>query len=233
MMFARTFTVATLAAGLMVGTAHADMLALYTFPGSGSSADASQDVNADSTASDFQAGAGIQLRASSFAREVESHSRFTDLNGVSQTSEAGAVAEDDYWFFTIEPNSGLVLNLDELLFSHNFGGTTDSGAEWIYFVRSSVDGFASTVGSASVTTEAPSGLSDWPTTSVDLSGVDFQGLTGTTEFRIYVHWNSFPLDAQFGRIDNVQLIGDAVPEPASAAMIGLGGMLFLARRRRA
>ena len=81
------------------------------------------------------------------------------------------------------------------------------------FVRSSIDGYASNIGSTF--TQA------WDTTttgrSIDLSAPAFQDITTATTFRLYIFDSGVDTASNGLRLDNVVLNGDVlvVPEPSS------------------
>jgi hypothetical protein len=121
-------------------------------------------------------------------------------------SEGAAIAAGDYFSFTVTPDSGLGLNLAQLMFDtlHNDtgGGTIDPGAEMMIFVRSSVDNFAANVG--------PTHTQAWNTTTsrtLDLSGADFQDIPVATEFRFYICDSGIDVAKHGARLDNVVLDG--------------------------
>ena len=65
--------------------------------------------------------------------------------------------------------------------------------------------------------------------SLDLTGPAFQGLTSDLTFRLYTTSVGQGSTIQF---DDFQLLGDVVvPEPASFALLGLGGLMLLPRRK--
>src|SRR5690606_319244 len=100
-----------------------------------------------------------------------------------------------------------------------------------FTIRSSVDGFASDLGS--YTQSRTAGVT-WSTTSpvVDLDSVVFEGLS-SVEFRIYLtdatSGNDFYL-----RMDNVVLDGSVlvVPEPSVLSMGAVAAVVLILLRRR-
>ena len=60
--------------------------------------------------------------------------------------------------------------------------------------------------------------------------VDLPGVTSTTEFQVRVHFASGVQEEM--ALDDVLINGTAVPEPSAILLAGLGGVLFLGRRRQ-
>ena len=96
-----------------------------------------------------------------------------------------------------------------------------------YDVRSSIDGFATTLGSDDFANQRSDGFVP---VIIDLSGGDFSNLTTATEFRVYFFTPDAGNSVEF---DNIELNGTvtAIPEPSSSLLVVLGGV-FLARRKR-
>ncbi len=235
-----TFVLTTLsltAAAFLAGDqARADILARYPFD---LSSFASTDAEASSTAAAMSVGSGLSGSSAAGVHTAFSGSQgnpfpspFVRIPGTTG-SEAAAVADNDYFTFTITPNSGLMLNLSSLTLdtAETMGGATTF--EGTIFVRSSVDGFASTLG-LWTQTSVPTG-GGWNARTIDLSGASFQGLATATTFRIYFYDNSDATGdtAAVHRIDNVTLNGTVVPEPSVGALLGLAAVFCGVRRRRA
>lgn len=122
-----------------------------------------------------------------------------------------------YLSFTVTPNPGYVLNLDE--FSFDIARVFSTGVYTVnYEVRSSVDGFAAAVLSGTVTT----GSGVWGNVMTTL-GPSFMNLS-SVEFRLYFTDGN---DSKRNSIllDNITVVGTTVliPEPdAAVAAVGLG-----------
>lgn len=109
----------------------------------------------------------------------------------TSTNAANAIANDCYVYFSLTPESGYKYSLTTLTFNAaRGGGATPRG----YDVRSSADAYAATLGTANLATQRTT----WTSVSIDLSGANFQDVTGTTTFRIYIYApsnvNSIDLD---------------------------------------
>ena len=198
---------------------------------------ASVDTEPNSTADDFTSGIGINLfiktnvgnPAPADAIEIGNGG---DLGGTDPGGdETFAINNDDYYSFTITPESGLSINLDSLTFDfHHTANGIDrpSGAD-AFSLYSSADGFAASLGTATM-----GGADSWHSRSITLSDdASVQQLTAATELRLYV-WQSGKVTSSDHdlSIDNIVLHGEVVPEPASITCLGLVGLMALRRRRQ-
>jgi hypothetical protein len=125
-------------------------------------------------------------------------------------------ANNNYYSFTVTAMSGFVLNLNGANIQIQ-DYATYSGASFV--IRSSLDNYASNIGSVSITTR-----NTWNSDTVNISGAGFNNLNSIT-FHIY------PTDGSGGTsrhlyFDNIILNGIvAVPEPTTWALLGFG-MVF-------
>jgi hypothetical protein len=207
--------------------AEGTVIASYTFAGSSF---ASSDVSLNSTASDLLASgltAGFDATNGNSSPSVAIP---TSTTGASATvTEANAIANEDYFSFTITPtlNPGESLNFTS--FTFDVAGR-NSNSNSLYLLRSSADSYATTLGITGtvVLSAAPS---TWVSQSLDLSDDSIlQGLTAATTFRLYMIDNRG--STAHILLDNVTLNATTVPEPG-AALLGSLGMFALFRRRRA
>jgi len=143
------------------------------------------------------------------------------------TSAALALSNDSYWSMTVTAVSGQSLDVGTLSYEVGKGGASDPRG---YFIRSSVDSFASNIAG----TQLPTGSAVAPAlATVDLSGnAGYQGLS-SVEFRFY-GWS--PNTGRSVDWRNVTLEASSVPEPSGYGVIaglGLLGFALVQRRRQA
>ena len=211
-------------AGLTL-SASAATIASYDF----SSDTSSSDAEANSTANDFAATGGAfgASGRSGFWTNFFTRDGETTLTG------------NNYVGFTVDIDAGYELDLTALSFNYNSNdanGTIAPTATTTFSVRTSADGFASDLSgtySANPDVANSNGAAE-ESASFDLSGASFQNLTGSFEVRIYAELSESSFEF-INRYDNALLTGDTalVPEPGSLALLGLGGLCVLRRRRGA
>lgn len=229
--------IASLAAACVaMSHSHAAVIAEYDF---------NTDLNASTadaniTAGAVTSGAGI----SGSGRSSFSNSLFAQTGATSTASirVGTAIANDDYFSVTMGADSGYYMDLDSITL--DYGYTNNSGSFGVKdlkaYIFSSVDGFVDAgdiLGSEVIQTTVDNNSLQYPGGSpgltVDLSAYSYVWSGGEIEFRIYLADNTNS-SAYVHRIDNVTLNGTVavVPEPSSTALLGLGGLAVLLRRKR-
>ena len=217
--------------------AEADVIANYNF-----SADLSataSDANVTANALTVGAGLGASGRSGSsfslFARASE-----TDAD--NEISIVKAIAAADYFSFTVDVAAGFQMDLTSLSFDAGYTRIGSfEGKRFKTYLLTSIDGFddaGDIIGSETVDVTVNGGSLQYPngTTTNSLAGAQFQGITTSTEFRLYIADDTGVSD-YIHRIDNLVLNGvvsAAVPEPSGLVLLGSGfAALLFARRRRA
>ena len=146
------------------------------------------------------------------------------------STQAAALADDDFFTFTVSPSdSSDVLDLDTLTLTAalQVDGSSDplkNTTMATVYLTSSLDGFADEIDSDTVAAGALESF------SFDLSGTQFNALSSIT-FKLSASDDGND-NADILRLDDVVLNGTVIPEPASLALLGLGGLMLLPRRRR-
>jgi len=134
--------------------------------------------------------------------------------------------DNKYISYTIAPDTGYTLNLDNASFAIR-SNPNILDAE----IRSSLDGFTASLGSGD-------DFSSNGSFSADFSGSEFNTVTSTLEFRIYL-WGYFGSGRVGGVTDNGDIstgvFGTAIPIPepsTTTALLGGVALLIALRRRR-
>ncbi len=241
--------VAALSGLLVANQANAAILASYTFTSSSTSA---TSVDPGVAAGSFTQGAGLtgnissgNPRSGTSTTGNPSAGYFVRPAGVA-TSEAGAVAGDDFLSITLSaPAASEQLSITNLTFdmTHvaNVTGGVGQTLAWSYtaYLRSSDDSYATTLSSVTVNVAAGTQTLNWAGSGRTLGvGGSFPASVDPIEFRLYfaaINSSSGAItdNGTIVRLDNVAVNGAVVvPEPASIAALALGYVGILARRRR-
>lgn len=208
---------AVIACSTMATTA-ATTIATYTLAGNLTDSASAPGI----TASSVVVGAGL----------IEAYTGSGDTEGLGgnlgafgfggSSSLAATITSDNYISFSITPTS--TLDLDELSFSlqanslngtHQYAIFSDYGATPFTNGNQIATGNIGTAGGTFIET-------------VDLSSLT--GITAATEVRIYLYRTGTNTSNSFTKIQDINLT--AVPEPSSAALLGLGGLALILRRRK-
>ena len=199
--------------------AKADTVGLYTFAASSL---ASSDTNPDSTASAITAGAAFTgtVANTTYGNPTPSLAVASTLTTGANT-QAGAVTANQYFSFTLTPNTGTPLSLNSLSFDYANYSTDATFPTEGFVVRSSVDNFAANTAAGVTSAAASNGA--FATSNISLAAAAFQNLTAPIEFRIYIYDGT--TNANRGAaIDNITVTN--VPEPTTYAML-LAGVSFV------
>ena len=168
--------------------------------------------------------------------------RKAGATSTASISVGTAIANDDYFSVTMGADSGYYMDLDSITLDY---GYTNNGAPFGVkdlkaYVFSSFTGFVDAsdiLGSKFIQTTVDDNSLQYPggspSLTVDLSAYSYVWSGGEIEFRIYLA-DTTNNNAYIHRIDNVTLNGvvAAVPEPSSTALLGLGGLALMLRRKR-
>ncbi|MEM6821475.1 MAG: hypothetical protein AAF558_05995 [Verrucomicrobiota bacterium] len=184
------------------------VVARYEFTGDSA---ASTDTDVSSVASDLTVGAGIPALV--YGQGNPNPGAFVDSTDIS-SSQANVLANNEYWEFSVTPTGSF--NLTQLSFDHR--SINNLGAGSSFFVRSSVDSFASDLASYA------GGSFGWTERTVDLTGGGFDSLASVT-FRLY-GVSQFSILGRGFALDNVELQANAVPEP-SALILSASALIIL------
>lgn len=206
--------------GLALPLASANAALIYSF-------DSDVKTPTTDTEAEFNGGAvtavGFTITDSNVGNPAPSIG--TALNQVSNNTSL-----DDYYTFTITNDGGPTYSLSEISFDYQVNHSNVVHTT-TFSLFSEIDSFASPIAEFTYDGSASSAFLN---TGAIALGTAFQGLTADTAFRIGVDDNGSNSGVTYARIDNVSLVGgtNVIPEPASLALLGLGGLCLLSRRTR-
>ena len=213
-------------AGICLGTAaHADVIANYDLDYVDPTRTATATTPPTVSSGRYYAEGDTQIYTS------DTHGIRVDGGEPKLATIADSVANEEYGTFAITVDPGLQLNLTSLEIGMQIIRGAD-GEKFTVHLRSSLDSFANDIATATLVGDSNVDTVDGDR-SFDLSDATFQGLAGTTTFRLYLvsDVGSRTEGSNYVRITpDVVLNGTVVPEPATVGLMGLGSLLMLRRR---
>lgn len=206
----------------IAGHSDAAVLAKYDFTGS---VRTSADTDLDSAATILSDGAGWTSTIDTAAAKGNPAPSLSVTSTLTGSTQALAISGNDYYEFTITPNTGFELNLTSLTFDYSrFGG----GLNATFFLRSSADSFSADLGAVSTSSAT------YATATISLSSPAFQNVTSALTFRLYIFDDMGNAD-KGDLVDNVILNGsvvlDPVPEPSTWVSFMAGAALLVGVER--
>lgn len=208
----------------LASTASAVVLAQYGFENSY----AASTVDTGLDASSVSAGSGVSPNPPVFSGTSAVGNRSLAVQGLTETSSADAISTNDYIEFTLTPDGGYTMDLEDI--TVYLQRSNDPGSATTVFARSSLDSFGSTIDTLSSIPVSPSGFANY---SIDLTGSAYQDLTESVTFRLYAFGGNNSSSSL--RFDDLTVNGTAaIPEPATSAILlmGVAAGFALVRRRR-
>jgi len=195
--------------------------------------------NSAGSVDDLDAGDGVSVSGWSFANTASlapfdnnaqmgmPNDNVSKFNGITDaaTTMAPSLGSSGAAFathsFSIIVPTGSVVNLTSVTFDWR-KSTGSANVRWLAFDTSADSGL--------IFSEAGMIRNGFDSEVINLSGATYQGLGGTVTFNFYAGGQgSGDID-----IDTIIVNGDVVPvpEPSGVALLGLGALAFLKRRRR-
>jgi len=128
----------------------------------------------------------------------------------------GALDTGKYFTFTLDAKDGYAINFSSFEYRAQRSNTGPTS----FAFRSSIDGFTTNIGSPTATGA-----------TIDLTAPQFQHLTNPIEFRLY-GYDSGSGNGTFS-VNDYTFNGtvEAVPEPGTLALVGVGSLLMLGHAR--
>jgi hypothetical protein len=198
-----------------VNSVRAATLGLYNFDGNVLTP---SSVDSNLTLSDFSVGSGISANSGGFANGSSGRA----INYQNWTT-ATSIDTNDYYEFTVTPNSNIETTLDSLAFDARRSNTGPQNIEF----RSSLNSYSSSLSANSLND------TNFSTFTTTLPSASFTNLTSPVTFRIYGY--SASGTAGTFRLDNVTLYGSTAAVPfefsPSLGLLLVGACWGLKRRQ--
>jgi hypothetical protein len=141
------------------------------------------DFAPSTTAANINGGTATSNLLSSFTRGAAGYASDSVSSAgpaTNATSAATAITNGSYFFVTITPAAGFSMSLTTLTINMARGGSATPRG---YDIRSSIDSFAASLGTADLLTQRTT----WTAVSIDLSAAGFQNVITSITFNIYVY----------------------------------------------
>lgn len=215
----------------------ADIVARYDFEDGSIT---SSDADPNSTAGIFIPSAGLTYASSTVgdnqATPFTTSAATGDVNGspdsnliggADQSTQAGALTNNDYLSFTLTPTAGFSYTFTQLDFKLAASGANFADG---FFVRTNLTGSINIASGTFTSVQSSDGAFDLFT--VNLSGIaELQNVSSAVEFRFYLYNPDAGSTSDSVRIDKIFLQADVIPEPATWTMFGLGAVLLVGVQR--
>ena len=233
-----------LTAAMFAGSAQAALVAQYTFTDLTTS-----DVDTNTSATALTRGAGLTGKGTFDSTTAPTVSG--DMGTVPSTpsfkfdfadvgsSQANALANDEYLSFTVTSTGGATIDFTNITLDFAKGaravGDKSGKAIGVHIYAGDFSVLAPTAADFIGTGRVPGGKDSsdlWYGIDIDLAAIT--ATTSPTEFRLYLE------DAGAGNrthkiwVDSIALNATVtpIPEPSSTALLGLGGLALILRRRK-
>ena len=209
------------------GSASAATIVSYDFTGGSASQTGGIATGSDTTVGGFTSGNNGGTGISGSSEVLFARTNSTGASTADGDSLADAIANDTYWTFTVTNTTGGDLDLGTLTF--NYWATSGFGTFTTY-VMSDVDGFTDgdEIGSGSIDAPAVNSAALQELQTIDISSLGTLADTDSIEFRLYIV-DASTANNRIHRIDDVTV--NEVPEPGSLALLAIGGLCMVRRRR--
>jgi hypothetical protein len=171
-----------------------------------------QVYSPDVSCTDITPAAGLSGVGNSSATVVSAPNAGYVNSMDTATTAVDAIANDDYFEFTITPAFGKSLTLTELEFSAIYHIITSAGVNGTVFVRSSLDNYTTDLANTTLVRSEP-----FTTVNIPL-GAAFSQVPTPVTFRFYVYDDTDTLQDGV-RVDDIFVRGSAGPLPAGVQQV--------------